>query len=534
MAMIMVIMLSTVLVLIPMTMMTAVIGQLPLARNDQDRTAALAAAQAGVDDYINRLDNNPDYWEYNATTNPPPTANGALTGYVPVSDLSSNQYHYSVDASQVETQGLVELTSYGKSRNVTRIIKVGLRQVGFLDNLSLSNYNLVDPVLDPVQGTNTTYDCVYDWYKPNPESHGTGPDLSKCGGLINYWVTGNTLTGPVRSNDDFYICGTPAFEGAVITGDPNASDVPYWHDPARCGNDAPTFSQPSTASQPIGGGGTITFPASNAALEEQVVVGQSGAGCLYSGPTAITLTGSTMTVVSPDTSTSATNPNCLGTGVALPPNGVIYVQNLPTGQSCNVTITWDGDSNCGDGDVFIQGQLSGQLTVSAENNIFITGDLTYDSFTGTTVLGLIANNFVLVNHPVDGNNNTVVGTETFYGSTKFSVPADYGTAACNGGSTNCTVTIDAAILTLLHSFGTSNFSVGGVLGNIDLDGSLAGNFMDIEGVFTGNAQLVDGYNSNYTYDSRLAHLSPPYFLDPADSYWHSVTFEECLVTGCSS
>ena len=65
--------------------------------------------------------------------------------------------------------------------------------------------------------------------------------------------------------------------------------------------------------------------------------GLGGTGCLYTGPTAITLNSDgTMTVVSPGTlSNSSTSvvssAACLGASKPLPASGVIYVQNVPSG-----------------------------------------------------------------------------------------------------------------------------------------------------------------------------------------------------------
>ena len=70
-AMIVVMMVVMLLTMIPLAIFTQAIQQLPLARHDQDHESALAAAEAGVDDYLNRLNQNSNYWTYNATSTPP-------------------------------------------------------------------------------------------------------------------------------------------------------------------------------------------------------------------------------------------------------------------------------------------------------------------------------------------------------------------------------------------------------------------------------------------------------------------------------
>src|SRR4051794_11539361 len=82
-AMIIVMAVVMLLTLIPLALFTQSLQQLPLARHDQDHEAALAAAEAGVDDYLNRLNQNSNYWTYSAS-NLPTDGNGAFTGFVPV------------------------------------------------------------------------------------------------------------------------------------------------------------------------------------------------------------------------------------------------------------------------------------------------------------------------------------------------------------------------------------------------------------------------------------------------------------------
>src|SRR6476660_6029833 len=83
-AMIMAITIVMLMTLIPLALVQNAVAQLPLARHDQDHESALAAAEAGVDDYLNRLAQNSNYWTYSAS-NPPTPANPAFTGWVKVS-----------------------------------------------------------------------------------------------------------------------------------------------------------------------------------------------------------------------------------------------------------------------------------------------------------------------------------------------------------------------------------------------------------------------------------------------------------------
>jgi hypothetical protein len=363
-------MLTVLLVLLIMsTIGSAVLAQaitgLPQVRHEQDFSAALAAAEAGVDDFTDRLDQN-----YNYATSAS-DGNLALTSYVAVGPGSTSSYTYRVVANTLcSGTPNVCVTVTGSVGKVKRSITVGFQPHGFLDALDMSDYNLVDPTLVQANGwsvAQTTSECVYHAYDHNTTTGGTGP-ASGCGSLLNYWVTGNTFNGPLESNDDFYICGSPVFNSTVTSGDAGTAHPNYWLDPAGCGGDNPHFN----GGTPVGNQ-RITLPPSISTIQQYAATGTS-TGCLYTGPTSITLSGTTMTVVSPDTTgANAANSGCLGTGVALPADGTIYVQDIPGTGTCSVTVSWSGDA-CNLGDAFVQGTTTGKLTIAASNNIIITAE----------------------------------------------------------------------------------------------------------------------------------------------------------------
>ncbi len=518
-AMLTVLLALLILSMLGSAVLTQTMASMPQVRHEQNYSASIAAAESGVDDFIARLYDDYNYGVDAATD----SSNLALSQFVPVGPGSSSMFSYRVvAASKCTGNPQICLEVAGKANGVVRSVRVGLQPHGFLDAMDMDDYNIVDPALYQPNGwsvAQTTAYCVYHAYDSNPKTGGKGP-ASQCSGLINYWVTGNVFNGPMESNDDFYICGTPTFNDTVTSGDPYSSRAPYWKDPAGC-TDNPKFN-----GGPIAGQRTVTFPPSIGQMSTFAAVGSS-TGCLYTGPTAIQLNGNTMTVVSPDT--KSTNPGCVGTNVPLPANGVIYVQDIPgspdpNAGSCIVKPTWTGDP-CNAGDAFVQGTVTNALTIYATNNIFITGNVGSD-LVGSNVLGLIAQNGVQINHPTysgsgpgsqcwSGTCNTH-GTVPFYGSTTFSVPI-------------VNPTVKACILALTHAFGVMNFNAGsiGELGTLTFIGSMAGRFMDTEGMFSGQTQ-VSGYGVNYTYDQRLrgGALVPPHFLAPSKTYYHRVTYAE--------
>jgi hypothetical protein len=173
---------------------------------------------------------------------------------------------------------------------------------------------------------------------------------------------------------------------------------------------------------------------------------------------------------------------------------VIYVQNVPTGQSASCSgsgnaigypISGDITSyQCRVGDVFLSGTLRGRLTIAAENNIVVVANTTYSTSGAASndMLGLIANQFVQVYHPVNSSGTNLSPT--------FQNPQ-----------------IQAAILALGHSFIVQNYNRGATLGTLAVTGVIAQKWRGPVGTSGGSGT---GYLKNYNYDSRLQYSSPPY------------------------
>ncbi len=540
-AIILVLIAAVFILMLPLILVSEAQSALPAAQSDTNYNRAMAAIDAGVSDYLNRLnqasvDQAPNYWQY-SSSNLPPDANGAFTGWVSVPGSPDEYFHYNTVGNATSKTGdvVLDVTGYSNSGNpaVERTAQVTFRTDGFLDYLLLTDKSLVDPALAQVDGSGLSVSqaekyCNYRWDQPNTySSTGYGPKMSKCSGILNYYVSGQVFNGPILSNDLYYLFGSPTFNSPIYSANTQPSGNPassYWTDPtclpgpSPCPGDNPTFnsSPPSIQSH-----ATLTFPTSDSSLQ---AIAQTS-GCLYQGPTSIQLySDGKMSVNSPE---SPPNPACISATpnaqIPLPPNGVIYVANAPSGSTppdCPVTIEHYGygGSNppCGTGDAFIQGDLSGQLTVAADNNVYITGDLEYVGCakSGTSdVLGLIANGFVYVSQYFEITNNASLDVCGMAPSHPLHDPVIY-----------------AAMLALQHSFAVDQFWSDKVHGSpyeIYINGSLAGEYADIEGTFspsTGN--ITDGYLTNYSYDNRLQYLSPPYFLSGIGSAWKQANFAE--------
>ncbi len=90
----------------------------------------------------------------------------------------------------------------------------------------------------------------------------------------------------------------------------------------------------------------------------------------------------------------------------------------------------------------------------------------------------------------------------------------------NGSGSITNLRIDAAILSIQHSFIVDHYSCGNPLGNLTVNGAIAQRFRGAVGTFSQSTGPVSGYSKRYTYDDRLRYISPPHFLDPVESAWH--------------
>ncbi len=208
---------------------------------------------------------------------------------------------------------------------------------------------------------------------------------------------------------------------------------------------------------------------------------------------------------------------------------------------------WD----CGLGNVYVEGTVKGRVTIAAENNVVVTGDLAIaNTALGSApgndpsdIAGLVAQNAVVVYHPVEVTSWSITeggGTSQSCGSTPASTPS--------GGSTGATCTytpsnytnldylsppttgsdskkhrwIYASIQTLAHSFWVESYSAGAPPGILSVRGSIAQRWRGI----VGTGSISTGYIKDYSYDKRLQTNSPPYFPPWANGDWAAETTGE--------
>jgi hypothetical protein len=499
---------------------------------------------------------------------------------------------------------------------------------GFLLNVLWINYDQIDPtVVSQYGGGNCgggpppTY--AYYW-TPNPNAL-----QPNCQSLD--FISADSLTGNLYVNDTVFVCGSPSFlnvetadpsedwyeDGGGCSGAPTGDTVltsalvsghAYTQlsvqglGQAAAKNDTFTIGLGTTTqtvtlsaaaaksattvyvnsftanaayaatTTPVNDNATGTWtsgvpveptPSDNSALQADASVN----GCVYQGPTTITLNGAanTMTVDSPGTPTgkptgapgtstsndplnaaaNTANPCMAGTGggtVAVPANGVVYVEGCQgsyqttsggttycNGQNYTPLSAAGETGTTGDtvGDAIVQGSVNSPMTIGTDNNIIIDGTICYtDNVVSgqctatpaaphTDVLGLVADNFVEINHPVvsDGHGG-------FNNASTCSATLGAGLPTCDLSSPY----IDAVILSLTDSFLVNNYTSGATLGTLNMYGTIDEDWRGPVGTFNGGGTIQSGYAKNYVYDPRLVYLSPPYYLNPGTSQWGFASF----------
>jgi len=504
----------------------AVVQQAPAARRDQDSKAAIAAAEAGVEEYISRLNADTNYWKTGA--DPANPAFGAAGRPIPgTTGAGSFSYQLvSTPAQIAQTRALrLRVTGTapaGPGRTISKTLTVTLRPKSFLDFVYFSDVEVLDPA---ISGTNAL--CAKHYYDTPPRSARTD-----CGNI--YWGTGDVVNGAFHSNDAVEINGSPRFldprtESSWPAIQNAAPGTRTWWTQAGTNPPLPAFS-PQYApplALPIGNATMLAYVEPDADGD-----GTVGPGCYYTGETRIKFQGATMRVYSPSTSSPQTPSRCLdvadrGNEQVKPIPPVIYVdgttssctfgdlgypragEQYTVGSSTAVawkTSTtrggWSPNYDCTRGTAYVQGDADAQVTVAARDDVVITDDLTVtDGTTGTDIIGLVAGNYVWIWHPVNNGGQNIASSTVH--------------------------TIQAAVLALRHSFILQNWDQGNPLGALDIRGAMAQEF---SGPFaTGDAAgtVVDGYpNQSLVYDPRLAYLQPPYFLEPDSSPWTVATITD--------
>lgn len=196
------------------------------SRYNQDYSAAMSAAQAGIDDFISRLNRDERYGRTMDCSNPamatPADCGVAEHTWMPVrpgdDPESDPAFRYSVDTADAYTSGTIMITATGRSRGVYRTVEAAIGKGGSTDYVYYTDFESLDPEnpyhtsTPPVQcGSAGTQNALYHWQ-------------GRTGCTEIQFGTNDVLDGRVFSNDSIYSVGGRFLQG-IESAFPNCRDV---------------------------------------------------------------------------------------------------------------------------------------------------------------------------------------------------------------------------------------------------------------------------------------------------------------------
>jgi Tfp pilus assembly protein PilE len=479
-------------------------GDIDLSHRDSLQKQAYYAALAGVQEFEYHLQANPDYWQ--TCSSPANTVPQEANEHYEIKLLVASTAPEGTKACSTSSPFASMIQSSGSNANTFRIESIGtagkagtssyatrsivatFHVVGFLNFIYFTQYEDGDPNL---YGGPTTCENYY------PKRVSLKVE-NECVTIV--FADGDTVEGPMHTDDATDICGK-AYFGRKGHNPPDTIQMNYGVY-STCGGSEGVFYN-SNGKEPTVGPELLT-PEGDTSLGTYVKEG----GEEFVGSTHIVLNGAenTMTVTNSKNETKVE---------LWPENGLVYVRaSTSSTEPCNYTFkdspteTDDAtevekETHCGD--VYVKGTYSKPLTIAAEENVTINGNIYPTSVagklgtepSGTATLGLIAGRYVRIYHPLTGP-----------------VSSNDCSKASNGEGSLENPWIYAAILSTNHSFAVDNYECGKGLGELNVYGAIAQRFRGIVGIVGGS-----GYVKDYKYDERLAVDEPPYFLNPINAGW---------------
>ena len=492
----------------------AVTADVQATARDTNVKQAYYAARAGENTFLYQLNQDPSYWsacsnDYHPTATTVPGAGTGVkysfvpvynTGYSNTNCTTANAISALIDANsgtlRIVFTGYAGPTNAAGVPKVTRSVVASFRKPSPLDFLWYTDHETKDPAL-----SSTCAGTKYYW------QYSSGGPASGC--QIN-WVSGDKMNGPMYTNDQYlvYTNNSPTFGRASVSTDKIESSAPTSSVCVTSKCYGATF--PGGGAQPK----AQSVPLPNSVSSTQLLSDATAHGQVLTGTTTITLNGGNATISNcpGSTSTAACTTGWLNNTESFPP--IIYVQSgsgcspnhLPSTYSVNSSGQYYGPC----GDVYVHGYYNQPLTIVSDDDIIVvantssticytplascTGNqgLTTDADTngnptGNATLGLVASAFVRVMHP-----------------------------DVSGINTPRAVTVDAAVLTLQHSFMVDNYDTGSSSPQpyLTVHGALAQRYRGTVGQVGST-----GYLKNYNYDDRLHVLLPPYLFSLSTAGW---------------
>jgi hypothetical protein len=264
-----------------------------------------------------------------------------------------------------------------------------------------------------------------------------------------YWITGDTVWGPVHTNTIIKTWGSPVFYGKVtakagITPNPmTKKNKAKYYGGWEVGIDqsVPTDMTHLIDAAKTGNGGSF-IPANTK--------------CYYDQLTHFEF---------------LSNGDVIRTVGANPPDTVKLTDIAPTG------VIYSKE------EVRVKGVMNGKLTVYTDKDIFIDDDLVYADDPNANpnsddILGLVAENDIMVTDNAANN------------------------ADCN---------VQAAVMAVTGHWGAENYATRPPSGLLNFTGSIVQNQRGPVGTFSWGTGLKSGFLKRYHFDPRLSSMAAPYY-----------------------
>jgi hypothetical protein len=540
---------TTLVVLLAAVAVVAVNGDAQLGFRDASRKQAYEAALAGVNEYAFHLHANSAYWQ-ECTKAVPTTETSALnqkgstTNRRPVPGNSGASYaielipatgHATCEttnaaASMLESsepmKGTFRIRSTGYSAKAKASVTATFKPASFLDYVYFTQLETSDPVTYGVEELikAASRQCS-KWIREGrytiPLENEKGQYLTSKGttttslSQADYcdtisFVSGDNIKGPMHTNDAFVICESPTLGREASDPIEVSSPEPGWYSTKEMNGSGSNCTGKPNFKGTFKVNSTVLIPPETNGELETIAEEKFR----FSGEIKICLEGTKMTVREGNSCAEpkkGVTRKLLYSG-AFPANGVIYDSNKTCTGAYSPFLLQYSESVGTCGTVNVEGKYAKPLTIAAANDVLITGNIEKSNNEG--MLGLIANNFIRVYHPIEYSYPQVCegsrGHETCHEDT---------TAApeCGGNAETGDLSspkIEAALLAIKHSFIVDNYNCGAQLGTLNVIGAIAQKYRGAVGT-TGSS----GYLKNYEYDNRLKTTEPPSFLEPISSDW---------------
>ncbi|ROR80011.1 hypothetical protein SAMN06295974_1905 [Plantibacter flavus] len=465
-------------------------------------------------------------------------------------------FRYEIDNSGYASTGELRIRATGRVGTVTRSVIAELREE------DLTRYAALVMFATPTASSSNNWGSsnwgTPDWGDPTAPTSDqfarkcdraawAGRDSEACPQTV--WGAPGTLLGnavwqgPVHSNDSIVGCDV-TFEDSFGSSDPHTRA-----DTSRgCGDDQ----------RPVVYKKVIDIPTTLGVLREntQPVPINGAVGCLYTGPTSVKFhSNGSMTVRSPQTKytnvrldlrdirnpaecgTPGTAPGALGSPggatISVLDGSILYVQDITDAtKDPNSHDTWTVQAGCftsngvgfpiageshpvainnnqyrtaacpygaRSGDLFVEGEFTGSMSLAAEGSAYLTGNLT-NVEPMSDLLGIMAQRDIVVWNPITWERP--IGCEVS-GACGSPIPLV-------GGDRE----ISASLLSTNGGIVVQNAGAGGNQGALRIHGSVASRYAGITHI-TGPGGYTGGYQDVVvTYNERLRSAAPPRFIRP--------------------